>query len=323
MFKWLLPAGLTIITAAAVVWVSGAAPPDFRPQRFDAQQLLDFTEALSRDELAGRATGSPGAAQARSMIKQRFVTAGLVAYELGYEHTFEHGPLDDPDAQKTAINIIGRLEGADVDGPVMVVSAHYDHLGEGGGEIFNGADDNASGVAAMIAVAEWFVENPPEHTIIFVAFDAEEEGLMGARTFVRNPPVPLDQIALNINLDMVARADKNELYVAGTFHTPLLTPMITEAATASPLSVLRGHDRPSDGDQDWTLLSDHGPFHQAGVPFLYFGVEDHADYHQVSDEFSRIDPDKFLRAVEAIVIAAELLDERLNEIAALPRVQKD
>ncbi len=323
MFKWILPAGLTILTAAAVVWVSEAAPPDFKPQRFDAQQLLDFTEALSSDELAGRETGSPGAAKARSMIKQRFVTAGLVAYKLGYEHSFKHGPLDDPNAQKTAINLIGRKDGIDADGPYLVVSAHYDHLGEGGGEIFNGADDNASGVAALIAVAEWFAENPPEHTVIFVAFDAEEEGLMGARTFVRNPPVPLEQIALNINLDMVARADESELYAAGAFHTPQLVPIIDQASAASPLSVLRGHDRPSDGDQDWTLLSDHGPFHQAGVPFVYFGVEDHDDYHQVSDEFSKIDPDKFLRAVEAIVIATELFDERLGEIAAIPRVRKD
>lgn len=323
MFKWILPAGLTILTAATVVWVSEAAPPDFQPQRFDARQLLDLTETLSSDALAGRKTGSPGAAKARSLIKQRYVTAGLIAYKLGYEHRFKVGPLDELAAQTTAINLIGRKDGLDADGPVMVVSAHYDHLGERGGEIFNGADDNASGVAAMIAVAEWFVENPPEHTILFVAFDAEEQGLMGARTFVRDPPVPLDRIALNINLDMVARADESQLYAAGSFHTPLLTPIIEQAATASPLSVLRGHDRPSDGDQDWTLLSDHGPFHQAGIPFVYYGVEDHDDYHQVSDEFSRIDPDKFLRATEAIVIAVELFDERLDEIAAIPRKQKD
>ena len=318
MYSWITGIGVASATAGAVVWASFTEPA-YEPQRFDSFRMLEFTEMLSGDALAGRESGAQGAATARSMIKQRFVTSGLLAYQLGYEHEFQHGPLNNRQAQKAGVNLVGRIEGTDPAGPAMVISAHYDHLGDGDGAIFNGADDNASGVAALVAAAEWFADNPPEHTIIFAAFDAEEAGLMGARNFVRNAPAPIEQIALNVNLDMVARADAGELYAAGAYHTPQLAGVIDEAGMASPLMVLRGHDSPADGDQDWTMLSDHAAFHEAGVPFVYYGVEDHDDYHKTSDEFSKIDPDKFLRSVEAIIIAVELFDERLDEIAAIPR----
>ena len=108
----------------------------------------------------------------------------------------------------------------------MVIGAHYDHLGLGNesslapsqiGQVHAGADDNASGVAVLVALARQCQKTPWTHDVVFVAFDAEEMGLQGARAFVKALPVPKDRtIALNINLDMVARGDKNELYIAGT-----------------------------------------------------------------------------------------------------------
>ncbi len=113
------------------------------------------------------------------------------------------------------VNIVGNCRGSGagqrpVDGPtvapVMVVSAHYDHLGVRDGAIYHGADDNASGVAVVLALARHCQRTPWTHDVVFVAFDAEEMGLQGARAFVAAPPVAKERIALNVNLDMVSRS---------------------------------------------------------------------------------------------------------------------
>jgi Zn-dependent M28 family amino/carboxypeptidase len=201
-----------------------------------------------------------------------------------------------------------------------VVTAHYDHLGVGrpderGDSIYNGADDNAAGAAALAAIAGYLREHPPAHSVIFVAFDAEEMGLQGARAFVAEPPVPLDAIAINLNMDMISRNDRNELYAVGTYHYPFLKPYVERVAARSGISLLMGHDSGEVRSEDWTSASDHGAFHARGIPFLYFGVEDHPDYHKPSDEFERIQPEFYQMAVETIL---DLLLELDAELPARP-----
>ena len=196
----------------------------------------------------------------------------------------------------------------------MVVSAHYDHLGVMNSVTYPGADDNASGIAALLAVARYLHAHPPAHTVIFAAFDAEESGLQGARAFVKTPPVPIAAIALDINFDMVSRNERNEIYAAGTFQHPQLQPIVADVLQRSAVKVRFGHDRPrtrgSDTD-DWTLQSDHGIFHQAGVPFIYFGVEDHPDYHRPTDTADKIDPKFFGDVAEMLVDFVVTADQRL------------
>jgi Zn-dependent M28 family amino/carboxypeptidase len=123
---------------------------------------------------------------------------------------------------------------------------------------------------------------------------------------------------LTVNLDMVGRNEKNELYVAGTYHTPALLKLVEGIAVGAPVKLVAGHDRPGlpSGD-DWTNSSDHGPFHAAGIPFLYFGVEDHADYHRGSDEVERMLPADFhVRAVETVLMALLRLDREVDAILA-------
>jgi Zn-dependent M28 family amino/carboxypeptidase len=136
--------------------------------------------------------------------------------------------------------------------------------------------------------------------MVFVAFDAEEGGLRGARHFVEDPPVAREAIVLNVNLDMVSRSE-SELYVSGTYQYPQLLPFIENAAPAEPVVLRTGHDTPADtGSDNWVGASDHGAFHQAGIPFLYFGVEDHPDYHRPTDDPEKVDPAFFEAAVETI-----------------------
>jgi Zn-dependent M28 family amino/carboxypeptidase len=145
--------------------------------------------------------------------------------------------------------------------------------------------------------------------MVFAALDAEEMGLRGARAFV-DAGWP-EQIVLNVNLDMVARSD-SLLFVAGTHHYPHLRPILESVQGREPVVLRFGHDRPDvEGVQDWTGLSDHRAFHARGIPFLYFGVEDHPDYHRPSDEFDRIEPVFFLNAIRTILSAVLTLDEAL------------
>lgn len=289
------------------------------------QALLDVC-VLSHDVMEGRLVGTPGNARARAYLLDRFEQIGLEPLGDSFEHPFSFQrrvDFRDPDSPREtidAVNLIARIPGAD-SSKVMAVTAHYDHVGPGDdNEIFNGADDNASGVAGLLAVAEHFVANPPAHGVLIIAFDAEEGGLNGARHFVDNRPAGLGDIVFNLNLDMLGYSPDGDIWAAGSHHTPGLLPIVEAAADVSSVELKAGYDVPTgDPREDWTLLSDHGPFHVAGIAFLYIGVEDHEHYHQPSDEFEILDPGFFNGVVEMVVDVAERSDAALSEIAMMER----
>ncbi|MEX0647972.1 MAG: M20/M25/M40 family metallo-hydrolase [Balneolaceae bacterium] len=277
------------------------------------EQLLGDLEFLSSDDLGGRQTGTEGNRMAQDYIEERFEAIGLVSFGDGYRHLFDHKNQRSEREFSDAVNLIGYVEGTENPDRFIVVTAHYDHLGTEGEEIFNGADDNASGTGGLLAAAARFSENPPENSMMFIAFDAEEQGLGGARWFVENPVVPLEQIVLNVNMDMISNNFDNELYAVGTSHYEFLKPIIEEATADADVNVLFGYDTP-DAPQDWTMASDHGSFHTKEIPFVYFGVEDHEHYHQPSDTYENTNPDFYVRAVETILDFLEDADQRLDEV---------
>jgi Zn-dependent M28 family amino/carboxypeptidase len=216
---------------------------------------------------------------------------------------------------RSAANVIGRVAGREPRARLLVVTAHYDHLGIRDGILYPGADDNASGVAVLLAAARHFVRTPPRHPMMFASLDAEETGLRGARTLLDSVLLPRGSVALNVNLDMVSRSDRNEIFAAGTYHAPWLTPLLLDVQARSAVSIRFGHDRPAalaGGLEDWTRLSDHAPFHDAGIPFVYFGVEDHADHHKPSDTVDRIDARFFGDTADMIVEALRTFDLRVD-----------
>jgi Zn-dependent M28 family amino/carboxypeptidase len=291
----------------------------------DGPVLLADVHTLASADFGGRRTGTEGSRKAQAFLQGRFQELGLkpfgaaYAQPFGFTHTSIKGLLTPGRPYKTAYpvaaNYIGYFPGSARPERFIVVSAHYDHLGTRDGQLYPGADDNASGVAAMLAVAAWFKTHPPRHTIVFAAFDGEELGLQGARAFLAALPFPKAQLALNLNLDMVSHNDANEIFAAGTSYTPALTPLLAQAAARHGVKVRLGHDRSqlvAGSVEDWTASSDHGPFHDAGVPFLYFGVEDHADYHAPSDTFDHINQAFFVSVADLLVDVAATLDAELK-----------
>jgi Zn-dependent M28 family amino/carboxypeptidase len=290
------------------------APAGAQTATVDAALLLKDLETLSADDMEGRLPGTPGGAKARAYILRRFKEAGIQPIGDSYERPFSfRGRGASIDNQ--GVNIVGVVRGSREPGRFIVLTAHFDHLGVRNGEIFNGADDNASGVAALLAVAAQLSAARPAHSVVFAALDAEETGLNGARAFLVDPPVPRDAIVMNVNLDMVARDEKNVLFASGTFHYPFLKAYLKDVAR--PPVVLRlGHDAPNvKGEDDWTSDSDHFPFHQAGIPFIYFGVEDEAQHHKATDDAATVTKAFFIGAANTILAAVRAFDANLGAIA--------
>ena len=280
--------------------------------RIDSERLMNAVTTLADPKFEGRAAGSPGGIAARGWIVDRFTAIGLGPVSGAYVHPFTYTRMTMNGRQDgQGANVLGLCLGTDSKLPYFVVSAHYDHLGIRDGQIYPGADDDASGVAVILELAEFCKKTPFRHTILFAAFDAEERGLQGARALLVKPPVAKERIALNVNLDMVSRSDKREIFIAGTYHYPDLKAPLEEIARRAPITVLFGHDKPvavAGGVEDWTNQSDHGPFHAEKIPFVYFGVEDHADYHKPTDTADKINRGFFVDVAETILDAVLALD---------------
>ena len=306
--RLLAVAGLTCSGIACTTRPS-SPPPEIAgaaAAAVDSVRLLRDISILAADSMEGRGTGTMGAERARRYLLPALREAGLRTFGDSYERPFSYSTRE---GTAPGINLVGWVPGTTRASRAIVIVAHYDHVGIRDGRIYNGADDNASGTSVLLALARHFSAHPPRHTLIFLAADAEEVGLRGARAFVAGSPFPRDSIMLAINMDMVSRNAAGELYAAGSYHTPALEPVLRAVAANAPVKLLLGHDRPDlPAGEDWTQSSDHGPFHAAGIPFVYFGVEDHPDYHQPTDDVERIDPGFFVRATRTILSAVIALD---------------
>jgi Zn-dependent M28 family amino/carboxypeptidase len=276
------------------------------PQEVDSVRLLSELSILAHDSMEGRSPGTPGSLRARAFLERAMASSGTEPVQGSFRHVFEW-------QRGRGENIVGLVPGAETIDTVIVITAHYDHLGIRDGQVFNGADDNASGSVALLEIARRLAASPLRHTALIALVDAEEVGSRGARAILNDELVPLENIVLNVNLDMVSRTG-GLLWAAGAYHTPALRPVLSRvAADADEALVLRqGHDRPGapEGD-DWTHSSDHSAFHSMGIPFVYFGVEDHEDYHRSTDDVERVNPGQYVIAVRTILRAIRALDAAL------------
>jgi Zn-dependent M28 family amino/carboxypeptidase len=280
---------------------------------FDSAQLLRDLQVLSADDMEGRQTGTTGGAKARAYVIDRFKAVGLAtvgpSYEVPFTFTARRPPIE-----RHGVNVAGRLDGTRAPRRFIVISAHYDHLGVGaGGQVNNGADDNASGTAALFAVAKYFTANRPDHSLLFIAFDAEEAGLKGSMAFVEHPPVDASSLAIDLNMDMIGREATDRLYVVGTAKQPYLKPFVERIAAKAPVKLLPGHENPQE-KEDWTRDSDHYPFMEKNIPALYFGVEDFEQHHKPTDDYDTITTDFYVRAVETMILAVKEFDRALDDL---------
>jgi Zn-dependent M28 family amino/carboxypeptidase len=265
-------------------------------------KLLADVQALASPAFEGRKPGSAGHRRAQAYVEARLKESGLPP--LGREHRLPYRTF------LGGVNFAAVAKGTVVPDACIFVTAHYDHLGVRKGLLFPGADDNASGTAAVLALAAWFKAHPPRHTLVFVLFDDEERGMYGSKAFVQAAPWKPMKPLLDLNADMVSRSDKGELWISGLRDEPALRAVFEPLAGKLPVALRFGHDVPGRPrpDEDWSGASDHVSFARAGIPALYLGVEDHEDYHRPTDSFERLDKGFFLRSCEALLRIVEAAD---------------
>lgn len=205
----------------------------------------------------------------------------------------------------SASNVLGYIEGRDpaVRGEVIVIGAHYDHLGRRPGEgttddIYNGADDNASGVAGLLELAEYFasVDARPRRSLVFAAFSGEEGGLLGSSYYVSNQGRTPRRIIAMVNLDMIGRLRGKELAVFGWTSSPAWRPLVDAACSSEGLEAKYGGYAPGPSDQ--------AAFAMNGIPAIHLSTGVHGDYHKPSDEWQKINPEGAAAVLRA---AAELV----------------
>src|SRR5689334_23361199 len=279
---------------------------------------IDDIRFLSDDRLAGRMTGSPGADTAAAYLARRFQAVGLQQSAGGWFQVFPNS-RDAPTAQiahvggLTGRNVIGVLPGHDpvLRNEAVIVGAHYDHLGLGGfgsldpdsnGKVHNGADDNASGVAMLIEIAQRLAASPPARTVVFIAFSGEELGLLGSAYYVKQPVYPLSTTLAMINLDMVGRLRQKRLIVYGS-RSAREFPKLLDS-----LNWYAGFDLKAQGDGYGP--SDQSSFYAAGRPVLHFFTDLHEDYHRTTDDWQKINIEGFGQVATFVTGAVTALANR-------------
>jgi len=219
-----------------------------------------------------------------------------------------------------AKNVVGILPGKDAKlrEQAIVIGAHYDHLGRGGehslapdqfGAIHPGADDNASGVAGVVALARAFARAGNERTLVFAAFSGEEIGLLGSSHYVKNPSWPLEKTYAMINMDMIGRLRDGHVYIMGVDTAAELRPLVAQAAVGSTLE-------PSYSGDGYGP-SDHTSFYAAGIPVLMFFTGPHEDYHRPSDTPDKINAEGLEKVARLVFRTASRLDERAAPLAVV------
>jgi len=288
-------------------------------------ELRAHVEFLASDELEGRGTGSPGFDAAARYVATRIESWGLkpMGDAGSWYQEFKAGRGKN---QKATQNVCGLVEGTDpaLKGEFVIVGAHLDHVGTGQimgamgpkGEIHNGADDNASGSAAILELAEAFARFPPRRSILFLWFAGEEMGLLGSQHYVKNPTIALEKAVAMINLDMVGRSKDGYLFVGGVGTSPDLRKMVESSNT--------------DGFQiEWgeggNAPSDNSSFYRKAMPVLFFFTNVHEDYHKPGDDADKVNYEGATRIGRMVFQVAEEIadrDERLvftkNDGFALP-----
>jgi hypothetical protein len=261
--------------------------------------MKEDVSVLANDSLNGRKTGSTDEKKAAEYIAKRFEDLGLQAKGTdGYFQKFTFKASKNPhqeaeftseknDSTETGENVIGYIDNKAEN--TVVIGAHYDHLGMGGegslyreGEaIHNGADDNASGVAMMLHLADSLQKkgSPKNNNYLFIAFSGEEEGLLGSNYFVKNPTINTKKITYMLNMDMVGRLNsENTLAVYGVGTSPILKQTVN--ANAGDLNIAE--------NESGVGPSDHTSFYLADIPVLHFFTGQHEDYHKPSDDTEKV-----------------------------------
>ncbi len=273
-------------------------------QNIKLEDLKKNLYVIAADDMQGRDTGSPGQKKAGTYMINYYKNLGI-SYPKSLGSYYQKVPADYmkqrgggslPDSE----NILAFIEGSEKPEEIVVVSAHYDHVGTKNGVVYNGADDDGSGTVAVMEIAKAFQSakkagKGPKRSILFLHVTGEEHGLFGSEYYSDNPVFPLANTVVDLNIDMIGRDDaenrgKNYVYVIGSEMLSSELKVINEAANKKTVNLELNYkyDDPKDPDRLY-YRSDHYNFAKNNIPVAFYFDGIHEDYHKPTDDVEKID----------------------------------
>ncbi len=310
---------ILLLSATIIISCTNSPSNNFSPD-VTPDDISTHITYFASEELEGREAGTANEAKAANYIADLFRDYNLepAGDDNTYfqEFTINTAVLRNPHSTDTTAgekrlskNVAGLLQGTGNSDELIIIGAHYDHLGYGefgslyrGDEprIHNGADDNASGTAGLLELAHYFSENRPQTDILFLAFSGEEMGLLGSAHYVDNPTVDLDNALAMINMDMIGRMTDKKLMIFGIGTADKWEAIMDSANTGNlTLNLVK----------DGTGASDHTSFYYKDIPVLHYFTDTHADYHRPSDDTEYINMNGTALALHHLVRVVVQLDE--------------
>lgn len=269
-----------------------------------SQELKDHLYTFASDEFMGRETGEKGQKLAADYLQDYYMEIDIPSplgnndYYQDIPSSYFNGKFNDTE------NVVAYIKGSSKPEEVLVISAHYDHVGvDDEGNVYNGADDDGSGNVAILEIAEAFkkaVEDGyrPKRSILFLHVTGEEKGLLGSKFYTENPIFPLEQTVTNLNIDMIGRIDPahednpNYIYLIGSDMLSTELHQISEKANEQYVNLnLDYRYNGKDDPNRFYYRSDHYNFAKHDIPVIFYFNGVHEDYHQITDEPDKIEYD--------------------------------
>lgn len=324
---------LSILSILSISCSSQKPPVSvFEPTKYinsiKAEELKTNLYIVASDSMEGRDTGSKGQKKTGVYLINQYKKMG-VSFPKGAKDFYQKVPASFLNAKRDqglqdSENIWAYIEGSEKPNEVLIISAHYDHVGTKEGEVYNGADDDGSGTVALLSIAKAFQQakkegHGPKRSILFLHVTGEEHGLLGSRFYSENPLFPIVNTITDINIDMIGRRDEehtnssNYVYVIGAnrLSTDLHNITVAQNEKYIHLDLDFKFNDPKDPNHFYER-SDHYNFAKNGIPAVFFFNGVHADYHQKTDEPNKIEYDALAKRAQLAFVTAWELANREN-----------
>lgn len=293
----------------------------------DVSNLKEHLYILASDTLEGRKTGEKGQKIAAKYIADQYRELGI-SPPVGYDNYYQEIPhkFIKQESNSSSENVIAYIRGNEKPDELLIISAHYDHLGKKGDEIYNGADDNASGTSAVLAIAKAFKKaeldgNGPKRSILFLHLTGEEEGLYGSKYYTVHPIFPLSSTVCNLNIDMVGRIDKkhknnpNYVYLIGADKLSSDLHKLSEDVNNKYIGLKLDYTYNEENDPNrFYYRSDHYNFAKNKIPIIFYFNGVHKDYHKPTDTPDKINYEILAKRTQLIFYTAWEIANRENRL---------
>lgn len=284
-----------------------------------SKELKDYLYVFASDDFEGRDTGEPGQKKAAEYLKKQYKKLGIPS-PLGDDDYFQEIPESYfRGGIKASENVLAYIKGTEKPEEIVVLSAHYDHVGvDAKGNVYNGADDDGSGTVSLLEIAEAFVKAKkdgvgPKRSILFLHVTGEEKGLYGSRFYTENPVYPLENTVTDLNIDMIGRIDEkhegeemnNYVYLIGSDRLSTELHIISEEVNAKYTKLDLDYTYNAKNDPNrFYYRSDHYNFAKHNIPIIFYFNGVHEDYHQITDTPDKIEYDLMARRAQLVFYTA-------------------